>query len=249
MQTQMQAQLSHDVPAELAAQYPDLLLDPIDHARLVREKYKDVFGFSIPDRVEQMRTDEWNGVDLLDVLAPETYMYVRDIVRIETISAEFAGCLLNRIPFKGVREHIHWRPLVSPEGWDEEGGTIVENKPDDRVYLNVVFNEGFKQESGEAATLPDITYTVQWRSGAVTLLPLDLVKVHRYTSLPLPPPSVDLSMQKNVVERWRRRRRDHDLDCARPLAHGDREGGEGINAPPPEIPDGGVLAARAGETL
>ena len=61
--------LSHGIPEDLAAQYPDLLMDPSEHARLFKAKYAGVYGFDLPDRIEAMRTAQWGDLDLSTVLA------------------------------------------------------------------------------------------------------------------------------------------------------------------------------------
>ena len=89
-------------------------------------------------------------------------------------------------------------------------------QPGDRLYCATVFNEcrctqldarrarreaeqpAQAKENGcifngfpPARRLPSICYTVEWRCGAVTLMPIDLVKVHLYTELPPAPEWLD----------------------------------------------------------
>ena len=179
--------LSRDVPDDLAAQYPDLLLDPSEHAQLFKVKYAGVFTFDcVPARIEAMRTEQWGQLDLRTVLSLETYIDMADYDRIKTICVygckdDWSHCL-NKITMWPIFE----RPFVSPEGWKSNGGLtcIHERQPDDRLYWPVVFDI---PDLDPATDYANVVYTVEWRSGAVTLMPIDMVKVHLYTELPPAP--------------------------------------------------------------
>jgi hypothetical protein len=245
--------LSH-VPDDLAAQYPDLLLDPAEHAQLFKVKYAGIFKFHcLPARIEAMRTAQWGQLDLRKVLSLETYIDMADYDRIKTICAY--GCsddssfLLNKITM----EPIFIRPFISPEGWKPNHGLkcIDEREPGDRLYWPVVFDvadvepatcDAFEKKKNKKnkknkkknkknkklvttkRTPPPpradadpayIVYTVEWRSGAVTLMPIDMVKIHLYTELPAAPwwlesyPGTTVCRRDSkpvpesaVVERW-----------------------------------------------
>lgn len=215
----MFARLSRVIPEDLAAQYPDVLMDPGEHAQLFKAKYAGVYGYDLPDRVEAMRTEQWGDLDLSTVLPCETYIDMADIVRIKQICVEAVAeddgehILINRVPLLPVFK----RPFIGPEGWNQDCGlfSITERKPGDRWYCPIVFNKcrssqsdarsretehllKHANEDGDvfdgappARPLPDICYTVEWRCGAVTLMPIDLVKVHLYPELPPAPEWLD----------------------------------------------------------
>jgi len=244
--------LSH-VPDDLAAQYPDLLLDPAEHAQLFKVKYAGIFTFScLPARIEAMRTAQWGELDLRKVLSLETYIDMADYDRIKTIRvygcSDDSSFLLNKITM----DPIFIRPFISPEGWKPNHGLkcIDEREPGDRLYWPVVFDvadvepatcdafEKIKKKKKKKKknkkndklvtmkrTPPPpradvnsayIVYTVEWRSGAVTLMPIDMVKIHLYTELPAAPwwlesypgttvcrrDSGDVVPESAVVERW-----------------------------------------------
>ena len=240
--------LSH-LPDDLAAQYPDLLLDPVEHAQLFKVKYAGIFKFHcLPARIEAMRTAQWGKLDLHKVLSLETYIDMADYDRIKTIRVYGcngdSSCLLNRITM----DPIFIRPFISPEGWKPNHGVkcIDEREPYDRLYLPVVFdvidvdpatcdafekkkNKKKKKKTKKLVTMKPtpppprvdvdpvyIVYTVEWRSGAVTLMPIDMVKIHLYTELPAAPcwmdsypgttvcrrDSGDVVPDSAVVERW-----------------------------------------------
>lgn len=175
--------LSH-IPADLVAQYPDVQIDLSEHAQLFKAKYAGVFtGFSeFPARVEAMRTEQWGELDLTSVLSCETYIDMADVDRIKAIRAyvltDDRAHLLNKIEMWP----IFVRPFICPEGWKSDGGIecIDKRKPDDRWYGPIVFDIAPNPND------PNIVYTVDWRSGAVTLMPIDLVKVHLYTQISAP---------------------------------------------------------------
>ena len=215
--------LSH-VPDDLAAQYPDLLLDPAEHAQLFKVKYAGIFTFScLPARIEAMRTAQWGELDLRKVLSLETYIDMADYDKIKTICVycckDDSSFLLNKITM----ERIFIRPFISPEGWKSNHGLkcIDEREPGDRLYWPVVFDvtdvEPPTCDAFDVANVDPayIVYTVEWRSGAVTLMPIDMVKIHLYTELPAAPWWLEsypgttvcrrdskLVPESAVVERW-----------------------------------------------
>ena len=76
--------------------------------------------------------------------------------------------------------------------------------------LNVDFDPATLEETTQ------VVYTVEWRSGVVTLMPIDMVKIHLYTELPDAPvwldshpgatvrrsDTNDVVPESAVVERW-----------------------------------------------
>ena len=190
-----------DTPERLAAQYPDLLMDPYEHAQLFKTKYAGVFtGFGLPNRVEAMRTKQWGELDLGTVLSCETFMEMADVNRIKRIRVELVSKDNEPILFNEIDDlRLCKIPFISPEGWNRDGGICCshECRPDDRFYCPIVFNVPEKQ-----ANMCYMCYTVEWRSGAVTLMPIDLVKVHLYTELPPAPWWLDSRPGVTVCRQW-----------------------------------------------
>ena len=226
------------VPDDLAAKYPDLLINPVEHAQLFKVKYAGVFTSHgrCPARIEAMRTEQWGQLDLRNVLSLETYIDMADYDEIETIRVysykDDCSWLCNEIR----KWPIFRRPFISPEGWKSNADLLPINEcePDDRLYWPIVVDvtdrdlAALDMLATELATLnvdfdpatleetTQVVYTVEWRSGVVTLMPIDMVKIHLYTELPDAPvwldshpgatvrrsDTNDVVPESAVVERW-----------------------------------------------